>query len=188
MGTTRRLTTTFDSPGGVPPGEPPGCGPPGPDPARGWPDGLVALFSVERVGLTRLAHVICGSNAVAEEIVQEAFVRVGVRWDEVDSPGGYLRTAVVNLARDHLRRREVEKRHAASTPPDATEASRTGDPELDETWAVVRRLPERQQAVLALRFYEDLPLAEIARILGCRLGTVKSAIHRGLATLREELS
>jgi DNA-directed RNA polymerase specialized sigma24 family protein len=64
----------------------------------------------------------------------------------------------------------------------------TGDPVVDETWAAVCRLPERQRAALALRFYEDLPLAEIAGILDCRLGTVKSSIHRGLATLRDELS
>jgi RNA polymerase sigma factor (sigma-70 family) len=62
------------------------------------------------------------------------------------------------------------------------------DPEIDETWAAVCRLPFRQRAVLALRFYEDLPEAEIARVLGCRPGTVKSSLHRGLAKLREELS
>ena len=55
-------------------------------------------------------------------------------------------------------------------------------------WAAVRRLPPRQRAALALRFYEDLPLADIADVLGCRVGTVKSNLHRGLATLRKELS
>jgi RNA polymerase sigma factor (sigma-70 family) len=61
-------------------------------------------------------------------------------------------------------------------------------PEVDETWATVCLLPFRQRAVLALRYYEDLPEAEIARILGCRIGTVKSARHRALATLRRKLS
>jgi len=154
---------------------------------EGWPDVLATLFSTERVALVRLAHVICGSNGVAEEIVQEAFLRVRARWDTIESPGGYLRTTVVNLARGYLRRHELEMRHAsASTPTPAT--TRTGDPEVDETWAAVCRLPERQRAALALRFYEDLPLVEIAEVLGCRLGTVKSNIHRGLATLRKELS
>jgi RNA polymerase sigma factor (sigma-70 family) len=62
------------------------------------------------------------------------------------------------------------------------------DPEIDETWVAVCRLPFRQRAVLALRFYEDMSEAEIARVLGCRPGTVKSGLHRGLSRLREELS
>ncbi len=59
---------------------------------------------------------------------------------------------------------------------------------MDETWAAVCRLPFRQRAVLALRFYEDLSEADIAAVLGCRLGTVKSSLHRGLSKLRAELS
>lgn len=165
------------------PNEPP-SDPPVPE-SDAWPDVLATLFSTERVALVRLAHVVCGSNGVAEEIVQEAFLRVRDRWDDVDNPGGYLRTTVVNLARGYLRRQQVEQRHTDREPPAVT---LTGDPEVDETWAAVCRLPERQRAVLALRFYEDLPLADIARILGCRLGTVKSSVHRGLATLRKELS
>jgi DNA-directed RNA polymerase specialized sigma24 family protein len=62
-----------------------------------------------------------------------------------------------------------------------------GLPELDETWALLRALPERQRMAVVLRFYEDLPEAEIARLLGCRPGTVKSLIHRGLAKVREEV-
>jgi RNA polymerase sigma factor (sigma-70 family) len=61
-----------------------------------------------------------------------------------------------------------------------------GQPELDETWDVLRRLPERQRVALVLRFYEDLPEAEIAQVLGCPRGTVKSLIHRGLARVRKE--
>jgi RNA polymerase sigma factor (sigma-70 family) len=136
--------------------------------------------------MVRLAHVICGSNAVAEEIVQEAFVLVRAHWATITNPGGYLRTTVVNLARGYLRRHDVELRHAGGPPGPAVAV--TGDPEIDETWAVVCRLPEQQRAVLALRFYEDLSIAQIAEVLGCRAGTVKSSIHRGLAKLREELS
>ncbi len=61
-----------------------------------------------------------------------------------------------------------------------------GMPEVDETWEALRRLPDRQRAAIVLRFYEDLPEAEIARVLGCRPGTVKSLIHRGLARVRKE--
>jgi RNA polymerase sigma factor (sigma-70 family) len=61
-----------------------------------------------------------------------------------------------------------------------------GLPELDETWDMLRRLPDRQRIALVLRFYEDLPEREIADLLGCRPGTVKSLIHRGLARVRKE--
>jgi RNA polymerase sigma-70 factor (sigma-E family) len=156
-----------------------------------WPGSLLALFAASRVEMVRLAHLITGSNGVAEDVVQEAFVRLRAQWHRVDNPGGYLRTTVVNLSRGHLRRRGVERRHVVAEPIDHSgppDRRLTGDPEIDDTWAAVRRLPPRQRAVLALRFYEDLPLAEIAQVLGCRLGTVKSNLHRGLARLRKELS
>lgn len=150
----------------------------------GWPTGMAAHFRDTRLEMVRLAYVITGSTAVAEEVVQEAFLRARPAWARIDNPGGYMRTAVVNLARGHVRRRHVERRHAAANPPPAT----TGDPEVDETWAAVRRLPERQQAVLALRFYEDLSVPQIADVLGLRPGTVKSTLHRAVAALRKELS
>jgi RNA polymerase sigma-70 factor (sigma-E family) len=150
-----------------------------------WPAELLVLFTTNRVELVRLAHLITGSNVVAEDVVQEAVVGLRRHWQQVDNPGGYLRTSVVNLARRHLRRRDVERRHAAVDP---TERQVTDDPEIDDTWAAICRLPSRQRAVLALRFYEDLSYTEIAEILGCRVGTVKSNLHRGLARLRKELS
>ena len=64
----------------------------------------------------------------------------------------------------------------------------THQPELDETWDLLRRLPDRQRAAIVLRFYEDLSEAEIARLLRCRPGTVKSLIHRGLARVRSGMS
>lgn len=150
-----------------------------------WPSELVALFASQRVEMVRLAHLISGSNARAEEIVQEAFVRLRDRWESLDNPGGYLRTMVVNGCRSQLRRDSVEQRYArALRGGDVV----TGDREIDETWIAVCRLPERQRAVLVLRFYEDLSEAEIAQILGCRPGTVKSNLHRGLKRLRKELS
>lgn len=150
-----------------------------------WPSELVALFASTRVEMVRLAHLISGSNALAEEIVQEAFVRLRDRWDGLDNPGGYLRTTVVNACRSQLRRHDVEKRYARAQRPDEMV---TGDQEIDETWSAVCKLPERQRAVLVLRFYEDLPEAEVAQILGCRVGTVKSSVHRALKRLRKELS
>jgi RNA polymerase sigma factor (sigma-70 family) len=139
-----------------------------------------ALFERERVGLVRLAHTITGSNLVAEDIVQDAYLRWVDRPD-LTNPGGYLRTIVVNLGRDALRRHDVAQRirHEPPTP--------LGEPELDETWAIVRSLPDRYRIVLALRFYEDLSEREIAEAMQVRPGTVKSLIHRGLERVRKEL-
>jgi RNA polymerase sigma factor (sigma-70 family) len=140
-----------------------------------------SVFTEYRLPMVRLAHVIIGSNEVAEEVVQEAFVRLHRRWADVKNPPGFLRTVVTNLCRTEIRRSRLARR---SSPIVIS----INDPELDETWTAVCRLPFRQRAVLALRYYLDLPEAEIAQILDCRLGTVKSAHHRGIAKLREELS
>ena len=143
---------------------------------------LTALYHRQHAAMVRLARLMTGSSALAEEIVQEAFLKMHTAREWPRNPDGYLRTAVANLARSQLRRRRLEER-----TPSAHE-SVSFDPEIDETWAAVCRLPFRQRAVLALRFYEDLSEAEIARVLECRPGTVKSTLHRALAKLRRELS
>jgi RNA polymerase sigma factor (sigma-70 family) len=151
-----------------------------PDPA---PDtDLATLYLRERDAMVRYARMLTGSAAVAEEVVQEAFLKLHRRAEQPQNPTGYLRATVVNLCRSSTRRLRLERRLS----PDHRLVLQ--DPEIDETWAAVCRLPFRERAVLALRFYEDLTEADIARVLGCRLGTVKSSLHRGLATLRKELS
>jgi RNA polymerase sigma-70 factor (sigma-E family) len=143
---------------------------------------LSTLYRGERAAMIRLARLLTGSTPVAEEVVQEAFLHIHQRSERPQNPAGYLRTTVVNLSKGHLRRLRLERRHLS---PDRIAFD---DPGLDETWVAVRRLPFRQRAVLALRFYEDLSEADIARVLGCRVGTVKSSLHRGLAKLRDELT
>jgi RNA polymerase sigma factor (sigma-70 family) len=140
------------------------------------------FYERQRLPAVRLAHVIVGTNAIAEEIAQEAFLRVHERWASIERPEQFLRAVVVNLCRTTVRRADLERRLALGTDRTMLDA-----PELDETWFAVCRLPFRQRAVLALRYYADLPEAEIATLLGCRVGTVKSAHHRGLAALRKEL-
>ena len=104
------------------------------------------LFRAQRLGMVRLAHLITGSNAVAEEVVQEAFIRLHEHWDRADNHAAYLRTIVTNLCKTQLRQRDRERRLAPPTerlifPPD-----------IDETWIAICRLPFRQRAALALRF------------------------------------
>jgi RNA polymerase sigma factor (sigma-70 family) len=129
-----------------------------------------------------LATVLTSDRAVAEELVQEAFLEVMQRWDRVDNPAGYLRTVVVNRCRNHQRGMGVRRRNVPPAPPLTVDA-----PELDEMWAALAQLRPRRRTALVLRFYEDLPIDEIARLLDCRPGTVSSLLHRGLADLRKVL-
>ena len=132
------------------------------------------------VRLTRAAHLLTGSNEVAEEVVQDAFVALYPRFGTVENPGGYLYRSVVNGCRTWARRRATADRLARAEP-----ATAAGAPELDETWAALAALPTRKRAIVVLRFYEDLPLAEIGEVLGCRIGTVKSQLHRALEQLEK---
>lgn len=144
---------------------------------------LASVYRERYVPLVRLARQIVGSMAVAEELTQDAFIRLQGAWDRVDNPAAFLNTALVNLCRTWLQRTRMADRLAVvAQEPVALPA------ELDETWQALSRLPDKYRIVLAMRFYADLPEAEIARLLDCRLGTVKSQIHRGLAKLKEVLS
>jgi len=143
---------------------------------------LTLLYARQRQPMVRLARLLTGSFEVAEELVQEAFVKFQLAPTVAQNPDYYLRKIVVNLSWGHLRRLRLERAHRPEN------RIVVPAPELDETWAVVCRLPFRQRAVLALLYYEDRSEAEIAQILGCRIGTVKSAHHRALATLKRKLS
>ncbi|HEY7070201.1 MAG TPA: SigE family RNA polymerase sigma factor [Acidimicrobiales bacterium] len=133
--------------------------------------------------LTRVAHLILGSNEVAEEIVQDAFVALYPRFASVQSPEAYLRRTVVNGCRAWIRRKQTGYRLAR---PEVAITARA--PELDETWAALDRLTPGQRTAVVLRYYGDLSLAEIAELTGTRVGTVKSQLHRALAQLKEVLA
>lgn len=150
-------------------------------PAAGSEDWLAAAYEAHRLALFRLARLLTGSDPVAEDVVQEAFARLQASGRVPHDMRAYLRATVANLCRNRARRQVVERRHPQPAPLPVQ------DPELDETWAAVQKLPYRQRAVVVLRFYEDLPEAQIAAILGCATGTVKSSLHRAFARLRKDL-
>lgn len=143
---------------------------------------LVGLYEELWPAMVRLAKLLVASDAAAEDVVQDAFVAISSGLDDLENPRAYLRAAVVNRAKGVYRRKAVADRHRADRP------GVISDPEIDETWSVLRRLPHRQRAVLVLRFYEDMSESEIAQTLGWPAGTVKSATHRALARMRKELS
>lgn len=142
------------------------------------------VFHEHWINMYRLATVLVGDARVGEEIAQEAFTRwYGLR-ESVDRPGAYLRTLVVNLATGHHRRNNSARRWShlfASSPVSSQGAS------PDVLSDMIHKLPVRQRAVIVLRFYEGCSEAEIAAILKCRPGTVKSSMSRALATLRTGL-
>ncbi len=138
------------------------------------------VYRDERAALLRLAFLLSGSRPAAEDIVQTAFASAQARWATIDNPGAYLRRVVVNQAQDGHRRRY-------RLGPQPVVEPVTHQPELDETWAELRRLPPSQRAVVVLRFYEDLSLTEIARLLDRPASTVRSDLRRALERLRRTL-
>lgn len=145
-----------------------------------WPPGLAALYVERRVALVRLAYLLTSDAEAAEELVQDAVLALRPRWDEIADPPAYLRTAVVNRCRSWLRRKRTERNHRPSPLPPAELGA-------DELWDALATLDDRRRTAIVLRFYDDLPEAEIAAVLGCRPGTVRTLVHRGLQQLRKEI-
>ena len=149
------------------------------------PESVEEAYRRLRPAMMRLAHLLTGSRVLAEDVVHDAFVACADRWSTLDAPEAYVRRVVTNMSRRVQRQAGRDRDKTARLGRVAPLSA--GQPELDETWALLRALPERQRMALVLRFYEDLSEAEIARLLECRPGTVKSLIHRGLAKVRKDV-
>lgn len=141
-----------------------------------------SFYRAQRTPLVRLAHLLTGSPALAEELAQEALLAAHQRWSGLDNPNAYARRALVNLARTHHRRSALQRRHERDSRPPVDLP-----PEIDEMWQHIRRLGTDQRSVIVLRFYADMKVDEIAEVLGKPAGTVKSLLHRSLATLKENM-
>jgi len=146
------------------------------------PLGFERFYRQQWPAAVRLAHLLTGDSWVAEDVAQDALSRVEPRYEGLDNPGAFLRTCVVNACRSHHRTRVREAKRLLRIVP----AASTGL-DVRELLDAVDRLPYRQKAVLVLRYYEDRTEAEIAAILGCRPGTVKSLAARGLSRLHREI-
>ncbi|HMJ77247.1 MAG TPA: sigma-70 family RNA polymerase sigma factor [Iamia sp.] len=153
-------------------------------PGSEGPEGFDAVYVAERPAIVRLAFLLVRDRAVAEELAQEAFLRLFAHFATVENPPGFLRTVVVRLASTWRRRRTMEAQRLTLV---ATDGHRLPG-ELDETWEAIGRLRPERAEVLVLRFYEDLDHREIGRILGCSAGTARSRLRRALADLKQELA
>jgi RNA polymerase sigma-70 factor (sigma-E family) len=134
--------------------------------------------------LRRLAFLLCGDWQTADDLVQTALIRCERRWTLIQSADahGYVRQAVVNAANSWRVRRRVT--HPLNEL-DATPGKADSADERLSVLAALARLPAGQRQVLVLRYWEGLPEAEIARLLGTSPGTVKSRAARAIAALRE---
>lgn len=149
------------------------------------------VFTAHRDQVFALALRLCGDRMLAEDAAAEAFAKTYVHWRKgrVENVGAYLRRAVVNEINSVWRRRAVERAWREQRNSDGR-----GTPSFDAQLAdavafrqALARLSPRQRSALALRYWADLPEAEIADALGCSTGAVKSYVHRGVERLRQLL-
>ncbi|MFI6290538.1 SigE family RNA polymerase sigma factor [Nonomuraea sp. NPDC050790] len=138
--------------------------------------------------LLRTAYLLTSDWALAEDLLQEALAKAWFAWPRVEEPEPYVRRVIVTTYTSWWRRRWRRELPSHDLPetghPDAT----GGVDEHDSLWRAIGRLPARQRAVIVLRFYEDLSVAETAQALGCEAGTVKSQTAKALAKLRVDES
>jgi RNA polymerase sigma-70 factor (sigma-E family) len=153
---------------------------------------VTALYEAHALGLVRLAYVMLGDRAAAEDVVQEAFGGLYRRWDQLSDKERalqYVRSSVLNGCRSvirGLRRTDVDG--VAQPPPAASaEAAVLTSEERRDVLRALRLLPDRQREVLVLRFYLDQPEAAIAQAMGISQSTVRSTAHRALVKLGQLL-
>ena len=143
------------------------------------------FFAARAPALRRTAYVVVRDWHVAEDLTQQALAKLYVAWPRVreETRMAYARRVVVNECLSHLRR------HRPETPTETVPDRAVHDPAVrDDLGEALAVLPPRQRAIVALRFFEDLPVSEVGRLLGIADGTVKSQTSRALETLRRQLT
>lgn len=160
------------------------------------PVDVPSLYSQHWRSMVRLAVLLVDDVQSAEDIVQEAFTalhRNAGSLRDREAALGYVRASIVNLSRSVIRRRQVARRaHPLVWLVDPEQSSSADSGVMQQAThahvlAELRRLPQRQQEVLVLRYWSDLSEAQIADALGISAGAVKSSASRGMASLRENL-
>lgn len=152
---------------------------------------FVEFVTASGTKLLRTARLLTNSRDDAEDLLQTALEKAYRNWSKVSaelSPEPYVRRILVNTVISKGRRRRILREVHMSAPPEVPVTSEAHTVELrDALLEELRRLGPRQRAVLVLRYWEDLPEAEVAELLGCSVGTVKSQAARGLAHIRKRM-
>jgi RNA polymerase sigma-70 factor (ECF subfamily) len=153
-------------------------------------DQFVAFFNSERNRVFGSLVLYLGDRGVAEEITQEAFARALVRWKTVsqaDRPDAWVYSVAFNLSKSHLRRTHAERR-ARTRLGSREEAGRDSDIAMIVTVrTAILSLPRRERIAIVLRYYVDLQIRDIALIMNCPEGTVKTLIHRSVKLLERQI-
>jgi RNA polymerase sigma-70 factor (sigma-E family) len=151
---------------------------------------VTALYQAHALGMIRLAHIMLGDRANAEDVVQEAFCGLYRRWSHLSDAGSalpYLRTSVLNGCRSLQRRRPGRQAQPGDPgdgqPAASAEATAITGEDRREVMQALRRLPARQREALVLRYYLDLSPEEIGTVMNISPSSVRSATHRALSSL-----
>ena len=144
-------------------------------------------FAARRDTVRRTAYMLCGDWHWADDLTQNAFMRLAVSWRKVNDRqalDAFVRTCLMRAYFADLRRVWRRRERSVAEPPDVAVPADGGSADRAAFLAALRRLPPRQRAVLVCRYYQDLDVAATAQTLGCSEGTVRSQAARGLAKLR----
>jgi DNA-directed RNA polymerase specialized sigma24 family protein len=139
------------------------------------------VYRAERNRLRRVAYLMTGQSAVAEELVHDAFVRLHQRWAAVDVPAAYLRTTLIHLCLVWRDRMAMGRARESGRPPGRTARDR-------RDLGLAGDAPPRPAGGAGARLLRGLAVVEIARVMGCRPATAGTRIHRALAKLREKMT
>jgi RNA polymerase sigma-70 factor (sigma-E family) len=146
------------------------------------------LYAVHAQRAGRLAYFLVGDRDLAQDLVQEAFLKVFARWGnlrESQSFAAYLNRTIVNLAHKAHRRRSVERRYLDKQPRLEAVAAERDYETADELWQQLQSLPQRQRTAIVLRYYEDLSDQQAAEAMGCSTTAIASLVQRALGALRK---
>jgi RNA polymerase sigma-70 factor (sigma-E family) len=154
-------------------------------------DRLAEAYDRHAVAGYRLAYLLTGDRDAAEDLLQDAFVRVAGRFRHIRFPdafAAYLRRSIVNLHVSRLRRRRSERSSFERVARERPESSVLPDVAgRQDLWRELQALPPRQRAAIVLRYFEDLSEREAAQVMGCSHDALRSAVARGLRALRQTM-
>jgi RNA polymerase sigma-70 factor (sigma-E family) len=153
-------------------------------------DEFTAFVAAALPGLLRYGHALTGNPHDAADLVQSVLEKVGSRWSSVvrttGDPLAYTRRAMANT---HISRwRRTRRENLVAEPPEGAAAAERYSFDHEPLWQAIKALPPRQRAVIVLRYYDGLPEAEIADVLGISKGTVKSQASKAMSALRARLA
>ena len=150
--------------------------------------GLEEMYAVHATAATRLAFLLTGDQELAQDLVHDAFIRTAGRFQHLRSSGSfgaYLKRVVVNLSRDHFRKKAVERRSLDKVRAEIPAQTEGHDPShRSSLMPALAQLPYRQRVAIVLRYYEDMTEGQVAEAMNVSARAARSLLSRGMATLR----